>query len=536
MHLSVFPERNFKTASLSFAFLSVPMLTVLIMTGMGATLYLFILSAVVLLTVTGFAVSGRKRYISSGLFVIAFFLAATLIRCVPLYLNGSVYAEKVTEVLGNAPHSFEGYAANDDVDNSGGMFVEIVSVDGNVLDKAFKVYGINSSGHFIKEGTHITFDANIRKVENKQNSSFDTVCWLKGKGVHCEIYNIQELDLGYAGKRVSVGGIIREAVWSRVLKVLEYIPGKEAFERSAALCKALLFGDKSDFASDDLDAFTKSGMTHLLCVSGLHFSVIMGCLSFLLTLTVPDRRIRVVLLAVLATMYLCACGFSKSALRSAVMIMISTVGVAYGKRHGCTHSLLLATALICLIDPNAVFDVSFRLSVLSCAGIACAGFVTDITLKRLEYRPLLRYAAGVFMMSASCFCFTFAYSACAFGAVSVVSALSSLFAVLPAQICMIVSWLSIAVSFMGNGLLPFAFADIIFRLSDFIYGTAHFFSKLKYSYIQTDLPDLSFAVFILVLIVTGIVTASKSRAHTVYFYVFIISLMSVTLMLCQVAR
>ncbi len=536
MHFWSFFERKFKTAALSFAFLSVPILTALIMTGMKVGLYLFISAAVVLLTVAGFAVSGRKRYISSGLFVIAAFLAVTVIRCVPLYLSGSVYAEKVAEALGDIPHRFEGYAVNDDVDNSGGMFVEIVSIDGGSLSKPFKVYGINSSGHFVKEGTHITFDAKLRKVQNKPNSAFDTVSWLKGKGVHCEIYDIQELDIDYARKRVSVGGIIREAVWSRVRNVLEYIQGKEAFERSTALCRALLFGDKSGFETSDLDAFTRSGMTHLLCVSGLHFSVIMGCLSLLLTLTVPDRRIRVLLLAVLASLYLCACGFSKSALRSVVMIMISTVGVAYGKRHGCTHSLLLAAALICLIDPNAIFDVSFRLSVLSCAGIACSGFVTDITLKRLEYRPFLRYAVGVLMMSGSCFCFTFAYSACAFGGVSVVSALSSLFAVLPAQICMIVSWLSIAVSFTGKGFLSFAFADIISRLSEFIYGTAHFFSGLKYSYIQTDLPDLSFAVFMAVLVITGVVTASKSRAYTVYFYVFIMSLMSVTLMLCQAVR
>ncbi len=536
MQLSVFFKRNFKTISLSVAFLSVPILTALIMTGTGKGLYLFILSAVVLLTVTALFLSGGKRFLSSGLFIVALFLAATLIRCVPMYYNGNIYAEKVTEILGNEPHRFEGYAVREDVDSSGGMFVEIVSADGKEFNKTFKVYGINSSGHFIKEGVRLTFDAKLRMTENKKNSSFDTVSWLKGKGVHCEIYDIEELGVDYAGKRVSVGGVIREAVWSRVLEVLEYIQGKEAFERSTALCKALLFGDKSGFDSSDLDAFTKSGMTHLLCVSGLHFSVIMGCLSLLFTLIIPDRRMRVLLLAILGAMYLCACGFSKSALRSAVMIMISTAGVVYGKRHGCTHSLLLATALICLIDPNAIFDVSFRLSVLSCTGIACSGFITDITLKRLEYRPFLRYAAGVLMMSASCFCFTFAYSACAFGGVSLVSAFSSLFAVLPAQICMIVSWLSIVVSFTGKGFLSFAFADIISRLSDFIYGTAHFFSGLKYSYIQTDLPDLSFAVFMAVLVIAGFVTASKSKAYTVYFYVFIMSLMSVTLMLCQAIR
>lgn len=536
MRLASFFKRNYKTISLSVAFLSVPVFTSLIMTGAGRLFYIFVLSVAVILALTALMLSGSKRYISSGLFVVAVFFVATLIRCVPVYYDGSVYAQRVTQLLGDRPHSFEGYAVVDDVESSGGMFVEIVSADGKVFNKPFKVYGINSSGHFIKEGVRLSFEARLRMTENRKGSAFDTVSWLKGKGVHCEIYGIEGLDLDYAGRRLSVGGTIREAVWSRVLEVLEFIPGKQAFERSTALCKALLFGDKSGFDSNDLDAFTKSGMTHLLCVSGLHFSVIMGCLSLLFSLIIPDRRMRVVLLAVLAAAYLCACGFSKSALRSAVMIMISTAGVVYGKRHGCTHSLLLATALICLIDPNAIFDVSFRLSVLSCAGIACSGFVTDITLKRLEYRPFVRYAAGVLIMSASCFCFTFAYSACAFGGVSLVSAVSSLFAVLPAQICMIASWLSIAAAFVGNWFLSFAFADIISRLSSFIYKTAHFFSGFKYSYIPVDLPDFSFAVFMATLVITGFVTASKAKAHTVYFYVFLFSLISVTLMLCQAVR
>ena len=93
-------------------------------------------------------------------------------------------------------------------------------------------------------------------------------------------------------------------------------------------------GDEAGFATalftgnhDALDgqtrlAFRRLGISHLLAVSGLHLSIVVGGADFLLrTLTVPRRKKNVIL--ILLTLFFAAiCGFSASIMRAAIMLCI----------------------------------------------------------------------------------------------------------------------------------------------------------------------------------------------------------------------
>ena len=520
-----------KTVFLALSFICVPVLTVFIMSGMAENFSLAILAAILFIIVFGFALYKRKKQFAAGMLVFGALMFCAFVSCTFSYNSEVKYANQVVNELGETEHIFYGFLEKEDSYSSGRLFVKIVSVDAIKLKNDVGAYAINTSGHFLHEGAYLKLTARLRSFES-ENTAFDMENWLYGKGVYCEMYDITGLEPDYSFDTVSVGSYLRNLLFDKVIDVLNYVKGKESFERSVALCKALLFGDKSGFDSDSLENFSKSGMTHLLCVSGLHFSIFTGCLSILLRFVIPGKNIRIAVVVALAFLYLAMCDFSLSAIRAAVMSVISGIGVACGKKHSCTHSLLLAVTVICIISPYSIFDMGFRLSVLSCAGIACSQFVTDVITERFLWNRVLCSLINCFMLSASSFVFTSVYLACATGGLSLVSPVTSIFAVTPAQICMILAWLSLFAAIFKIDILCFSFAKAISVLSDYLYSLASYFSGLKYSYIRVDFPDLSLAVFISVIIAISFASVSRANGAKIYFYVSLSSLISVILILC----
>ena len=57
----------------------------------------------------------------------------------------------------------------------------------------------------------------------------------------------------------------------------------ELFSKNAHLPKALLLGERDELADNTVQAFRKSGIAHILAISGLHVSLLAGMLLWLLS-------------------------------------------------------------------------------------------------------------------------------------------------------------------------------------------------------------------------------------------------------------
>lgn len=525
-------NKNLKIIFLSVSFVCVPALTIFIMSGMAEGFTKVILASILFTIGIGVALFKRARQLAGGILVLGILTLFAFLSSMYSYSKDVKFTTQVLSELSQNTHTFYGFAEKDDVSSSGGFFVKISAVDGKKLKHSISAYAQNRTGHFLHEGAQLKIRARLRQPE-RQNLQFDVCKWLYGKGVYCEMYDITDFETDYTLDTVSVGSGLRNFAAEKVSHVLNYIEDKDSFEKSVALCKALIFGDKSGFDKASLDNFSKSGITHLLCVSGLHFSLFTGWIMVFLCLVIPKKNIRISVVVILAFLYLAMCGFSYSAMRAAAMAVISGIAVATGKRHLCTHSLLLAVTLICIISPSSVYDMGFRLSVLSCAGIVCASFLVDIFTDSLSENKILSGIVKCFIFSISSFFFTFAYLACATGGISLVSPVTSVFAVFPAQICMVLAWLCLPFAFIKIDVLRFALAKAISLLSDYLYSVADYFANLKFSYMEIDFPDLSLAVFMFLIFAISFAVASRARAAKVYFYVSLSSLIPVIIMLCR---
>lgn len=142
-------------------------------------------------------------------------------------------------------------------------------------------------------------------------------------------------------------------------------------EENAGILRAMLLGDKTELAKEDKSLFQKSGISHILAISGLHVSLIgMGLYRLLARLRIP-HRFNMGICILFMVLYGMMTGMSQSACRAILMFAISL----NAKRVGRTYDMLtaLAVAAVCLLleQPRYVYQAGFQLSFGAVMGMAC---------------------------------------------------------------------------------------------------------------------------------------------------------------------
>ena len=136
-----------------------------------------------------------------------------------------------------------------------------------------------------------------------------------------------------------------------------------------ALSSALLLGNKSLLEDDIVRDFRRAGASHILALSGLHMSIIMGISMLIMKRLTQKRWLIAVILSAFALTYLGITGFSLSASRAVIMLLIVYYSMIISRIPDSLTSLSIAGALILLISPGAVVDAGFWMSFTATLGI-----------------------------------------------------------------------------------------------------------------------------------------------------------------------
>ena len=170
-----------------------------------------------------------------------------------------------------------------------------------------------------------------------------------------------------------------------------------------AVASALALGDKSMITPELRSAYSVSGASHVLALSGLHISIIYS----LLLLLVDGRRVLRLRLAarllaiVTVWWYVMLVGLPVSAVRSALMLSVCSVVSAANRGRLTVGHLSFAAFVVVALSPFSLFDVGFQMSFLAVASILL--FVPQ--LERLLFaasfwrRGALRWVSGMVSVS-----------------------------------------------------------------------------------------------------------------------------------------
>lgn len=138
-------------------------------------------------------------------------------------------------------------------------------------------------------------------------------------------------------------------------------------EDTAPLMKALLTGDRRDYYEDDalVCAMKMSGFSHIVAVSGMHTSFLVGALGLL----IRRRRRRAAVGIPMIVVFMAMVGFTPSVVRAGIMqIMLLTAPLL--RRENDPPTSLAAAALVLLgVNPAAIGSISLQLSFCAMAGL-----------------------------------------------------------------------------------------------------------------------------------------------------------------------
>ena len=148
------------------------------------------------------------------------------------------------------------------------------------------------------------------------------------------------------------------------------------------IISALTLGYREDLDKDVQRAFSASGAMHVLAVSGLHTGIVWGIVMWILTLgglykPLWEDKFRRWLLnistIVLIWAYAFLTGLSPSVMRSALMLTFWALSSLLEQQTSRWNPLLAAAVVILIVNPLALWSVSFQLSFAAVAGIMLFG-------------------------------------------------------------------------------------------------------------------------------------------------------------------
>ena len=145
------------------------------------------------------------------------------------------------------------------------------------------------------------------------------------------------------------------------------------------IISALTVGEKSLLPNNLKERFSALGIAHIFAISGLHVGGV-GILFYLIVKWILKRseylliKYKVPILATGLTIfpvfvYTALTGFATSATRAFIMVVVYLLSIVLGKEEDKFNTLAFAAIIILLINPNAFFELSFRLSFSAVFGI-----------------------------------------------------------------------------------------------------------------------------------------------------------------------
>jgi competence protein ComEC len=227
----------------------------------------------------------------------------------------------------------------------------------------------------VHQGDRVWLRGAVRPAPGQRNpGGFDYAAYLARRGVCCVMY------VG-DGQDVTVDPAARGPVGDLVVGARRYVRGQIGrfvpSEDGRAVLRALLLGDRSGISDGQRTRFARTGLMHLLAVSGLHvFQVGMVLYTLLRPLLMRFRLGwraveggRAVFTVLVLGLYMAITGARPSVVRAVIMAALFIGGILFQRSSHPLNTLGVAAIVLLALRPPALFDAGFQLSMGAVAAI-----------------------------------------------------------------------------------------------------------------------------------------------------------------------
>jgi competence protein ComEC len=141
---------------------------------------------------------------------------------------------------------------------------------------------------------------------------------------------------------------------------------------AGAIAAALITGEQGPVPAEDMQAVRDSGLAHLLSISGLHMSLVVGLVFFVirgglaliepLALRWPTKKIAAVVALIVGFLYLHLSGASPPTQRAFIMVAIILLAVLIDRSALSMRTIAWAAAAVLVFAPDSLVGASFQMS------------------------------------------------------------------------------------------------------------------------------------------------------------------------------
>jgi len=251
----------------------------------------------------------------------------------------------------------------------------------------------------------------------------------------------------------------------------------------AALANGLLFGGDEGLSKKLQEAFSKTGMTHIVAVSGYNVTIIAEYLMIFGILLGLWRRQAFYLALFGIFLFVVMIGFPSSAIRAGLMGSLLLWAMKNGRLANIDNAILLAVVVMLVVNPLSLrWDIGFQLSFLATLGIVK---MSPIWEKYFVGKMKALGLADIILMTISAQIFVLPIIIYNFHTLSVVSLLANILILLIIPITMLFVFLSALSGFIFYP-LSLAFGWVAYWLLHYEISVVKILASLEWSSLEVN--------------------------------------------------
>ncbi len=170
-------------------------------------------------------------------------------------------------------------------------------------------------------------------------------------------------------------------------------------EDDAGMLCAMLLGEKAYLPEEEKEMYQRTGIGHMLVISGLHISLLAAGLFYFLRSYVMPMKGAVVVTAAFLFLYGQFTGFQVAAVRAILMTSCSLFARYTGRSYDPLSALSLSGILTILWEPAQLFQCGFILSYTAIGGILLFAPVLEKSRKKGGIWQSFLFSASVFVVT-----------------------------------------------------------------------------------------------------------------------------------------
>ena len=223
----------------------------------------------------------------------------------------------------------------------------------------------------LMRGDHIELAGRIRSIRNFKNpGAFDYRRYMAFQKIWATVYSpAKKVRVLH---RAAVSGPAGASALDAIRNRIETLIDQTREGRHRDVLRALILGDRTRITAQLREAFHRSGVGHLLAISGLHIGIVAGS-AFIVLVAIASRfeillwnawvkKTAAIGAFIPALLYALIAGMSPSTQRALAMVGMFLLTFLLEREQDSINTLAVAAMVILFLHPPALYSISFQLS------------------------------------------------------------------------------------------------------------------------------------------------------------------------------